>query len=733
MNGLTSALGISLTMPLHLAQLLGEQRDQIVARWVSELQRKDVSPAGIARPLLTDHMPKFLDNVVAELARKDSMRFSLDAIDASATARRHGGQRWSLGYDMGALIREYSMLRHCILQAAEAAGVELSIQEFDVLAKCLGVGVAEAVAEYAKFRDRQLNAQKGNLEFLAEAGQLLASSLDYRSTLSRLTGLIVPHLADWCAVHLDGQSVEQIPLAHVDPGKLSVLRKIYAQFPFPEGSPYGYSEVAHSGEPHLERATTLESFESVARTPEQLELLRELNVCSWMTVPLRVQGAMSGAFTLACSDSGRHYGDEDLVLAEELARRAAAAIDNARLYELSQIERQRVEAATRAKDEFIAMVSHELRTPLNAILGWLRLMREGSLPESKREHAFSVIERNANAQNQLVAELLDVSRITAGKIRLEPREVDLCNIVDTALEGIRPAVEAKHLRISTELDRSDSSMLGDGDRLQQVVWNLLSNAVKFTPKEGQIAATVHRVGSELELRVRDSGEGIPKDFLPNVFDSFRQSESGTARRHGGLGIGLSIAKHIVELHGGSIEAHSAGRDQGAEFVVRLPLRPLSPAPHELQDAAATKKRISDVSVPSSVEGMRVLVVDDEADARELIGYLLEAKGLEVKLVSSVGEALETLAEFAPHVLISDIGMPEEDGYTLIHSVRALAQDELSRIPAIALTAFARNEDRTRALVAGFNVHLAKPIDPAELVQAVVDLATHFRSAPLNGA
>ena len=676
-----------------LIDLLKAHRDEIVACFVAEVQRKDLSPPGVAHSLLVDHIPMFLDEIVLELERLDGVRFSHDALDQSKTARQHGEQRRTLGYDLEGVIREYGVLRHSILEAAKAAGARLSIEEFDVLAKCLSVGVSEAATSYVKYRDEQLDAQKANIEFLAEAGQLLSSSLDYRSTLRRLTGLVVPRLADWCVVHVDGSSLDEMPIAHFDPEKVEAVRDLYRRHPIPTDAE-----------------------------------LREIGTCSSMTVPLRVQETVFGAMTLAFSATQRHYSNDDLLLATELARRAAVAVDNARLYDLSQKERSRVEAATRAKDEFVAVVSHELRTPLNAILGWMRLMRGGSLPEAKRDHAFEVIERNADSLNLLVADLLDISRVITGNVRINPSQIDVSNVIELAVEGVRPAAEAKRILITVDVDDQNSVVRADGDRLQQVVWNLLGNAVKFTPKNGEIGVTLRRVESDLEIVVKDSGEGIDAHFLPHVFESFRQSNSSSSRTHAGLGIGLSIAKHIIELHGGTIHAESPGPGHGSTFTVRIPVSPLLSATLGVHQVPATTKRAPHAELPPGLEGTRVLVVDDESDARELVGYVLESCGIEVRLAASVADALSVLEGYTPHVIISDIGMPDDDGYVLIRAVRTLASEEKRSIPAIALTAFARNEDRTRALVEGFNVHIAKPVEPTRLVRAVAELAGPTRSS-----
>ncbi len=707
-----------------LAQVLGEQRDEILTRFVAQVRRKELSPPDVARPLLVNHIPKFLDDVVSELLRVEEVRFSQDAIDTSGTAREHGGQRWSLGYDMNALIREYGILRHCIVQTAKHAGVQFSLDEFDVLAKCLSVGVAEAVEEYGRFRDQELSAQKANLEFLAEAGQLLSSSLDYRSTLSRLTALIVPTLADWCSVQLDGQPANEIRVAHTDPSKIALVREIYERFPFPSDARCGYPHVARSGEPEFVPDVNTDLLEAIAQGPEHLALLRALGVCSWLILPLRVQGHLFGAITLSYSDSKRHYTEAQLAVAVDLARRAAVAIDNARLYDLSQKERSRAEAITRAKDEFVAMLSHELRTPLSAILGWIRLVREGSLSDEKREHALTVIERNAQAQDRLIADLLDISRVIVGEVQLKLGDVNFANLVEIVIDGVRPAADAKSIQIQAEIQHSTAVLRGDGDRLQQVVWNLLTNAVKFTPRSGTVAIALRQIDANVELLVQDSGDGITADFLPHVFDTFRQSDSTIARRYGGLGIGLSIARHIVELHGGVIEARSQGAGQGATFAVRLPINKRAEVGPSVPPVSV-REGVPLQSDASELRGLRALVVEDDPDARDLIGHLLESEGMEARLASTAAEALAALETYTPDVILSDIGMPGEDGYALIRRIRTLPSAK-SAIPAIALTAFAREADRTRALVEGFNRHIAKPIELTELIRAVSELAgTHL--------
>jgi len=401
-------------MTLTLAELIRRDREIIVAGFVARVGDGELSPPGLSRSMIADHIPSFLEEVAAELAGGGKLEASQDADDQSPVARQHGQQRWKVGYDLEALVREYGILRQVIVEAARAARIPLTLDDFDVFAKCLNVGVAEAATAYARYRDQELERERAKIQFLTQAGQLLTSSLDYASTLGRLTRLIVPQLADWCAVYIDGAPNEAMPIAHVDPSKVGALRQLFVRFKLPDDSPHSHAEVVRTGESQLVEHMPDGFMTAIASSPEHAELLREINACSWLIVPLRVQKTTFGAITLGCSESGRHYGKADLELAEELARRAAIAIDNAHLYARSQQERARVDAATRAKDEFVAMVSHELRTPLNVIVGWLRLMRGGGLTSEKRTSALEVMERNARSKTP-------ASRWRASASRSTPR------------------------------------------------------------------------------------------------------------------------------------------------------------------------------------------------------------------------------------------------------------------------------------------------------------------------
>lgn len=438
--------------------------------------------------------------------------------------------------------------------------------------------------------------------------------------------------------------------------------------------------------------------------------------------PLSYEGRVIGTLTII----------EDVT--ERVAREAAlqAQIEERSLLLSSEkLARNEAERANRLKDEFLATISHELRNPLNAILGWAHMMRLGKLNAANMERAIETIYRNAKSQTQLVADLLDVSRIISGKLRLDVRTVDLLSIVTAAIDSIRPAAEAKSIRLQTMLDPAAGPISGDADRLQQIVWNLLTNAVKFTPKGGRIQVKVQRINSHVEIVVSDSGIGISKEFLPYVFDRFRQADATITRTHGGLGLGLSIVHQLVGLHGGNVSVKSEGEGKGATFTITLPFVGVVTSPPEETEAVHpthSDELISFEGLPS-LQGLKVLVVDDEQDTRELIEEVLKECGSEVITSCSAADALVALQQQKPDILISDLGMPDEDGYSLISKIRALPAEQGGLIPAAALTAYARAEDRLRVLRSGFQFHLPKPVDSAELVTVVASLSGRAYKAP----
>ena len=378
---------------------------------------------------------------------------------------------------------------------------------------------------------------------------------------------------------------------------------------------------------------------------------------------------------------------------------------------------QELKNANRMKDEFLATVSHELRTPLNAILGWVRMLRSDALSAEKRERALETIERNATSQAQLIEDLLDVSRIISGKVRLDVATVDVAAVVENALDSVRPAASAKGVTLHQVVDPSAGPVLGDSERLQQIVWNLLANAVKFTPKNGAVRVAVNRREPFVDIVVADDGAGIESDFLPSVFDRFRQADATPAREHGGLGIGLAIVRHLVDLHGGTVRAESEGLGKGTTFTVSLPILSLRSRTLE----RTTPKPTTDPR-PSELSGVQILVVDDEPDARELMSELLTSREAQVLTAGTVDEAIRLVKEHRPDIVISDIGMPGEDGYALVRKLRALPASDGGKTPAVALTAYACSEDRTKALIAGFNMHVPKPVEPAELFAVLASLA-----------
>jgi len=455
-----------------------------------------------------------------------------------------------------------------------------------------------------------------------------------------------------------------------------------------------------------------------------------LPLTSYLAVPVvsRSGDTVGGLFLVHRTPD--FFTDRDELTAIGLSAQAAVAMDNARLYETAKRARseaehaaaenerlyRRAEESSRLKEEFLATVSHELRTPLNAILGWARMLRTGQVTGENLTKALETIERNARAQAQLIDDLLDVSRIVAGKLRLDVRPTDPGTFIDAAVEAVRPAADAKGVHVQKVIDSAAIAVPGDPARLQQVVWNLLSNAIKFTPRDGHVQVRLERVNSHIEIVVSDTGQGISPEFLPYVFDRFRQADQKANRQFGGMGLGLAIVRHLVELHGGNVHAMSEGEGKGATFTVVLPITAIyhvdatvgrvHPAAKDFLPAAECTERL---------DNLKILVVDDERDTRELLKEGLEYCGARVTLAGSAAEALERMQKDLPDVLISDIGMPIEDGYELIKQVRRLGKENGGRVPAIALTAYTRVEDRMQALRAGYHMHVPKPVELAELV------------------
>ena len=575
-------------------------------------------------------------------------------------------------------------------------------------------------------------------EFLARAMETLASSLDYRTTLTRVAELAVPELADWCTIDIlepGSKQPRQLAVAHSNPDKVAYAREIGQRYPPDPDSKSGAPHVIRTGQSLLFQEIPTALVEAAAKDQDHLRILRELKLESAMVVALRSEAGLTlGALTFVYADSGRRYQADDLSFAEDFARRAVLAIENARA--VAEVEaarareqamREQAELASLTKDHFLATVSHELRTPLNVILGWSVVLRERELDPDVRR-AVMVIERNARAQARLIEDVLDLSRIGSGKLSLSLDAVNVAEAVRAAVLGARPAADAKGITLTLD-ESADPRMLtisADADRLQQILWNLLTNAVKFTPKGGSVLVFVERLGSEVRIQVSDTGEGIAESVLPHVFEPFRQADSSTTRRHGGLGLGLSLVRQIVAAHGGTVDATSAGVGRGATFVIRLPARATTDA---VKPARPVRKSVaSSEAHAGSLAGVSVLVVDDELDARELVGESFRGVGATVHLAASARQALQLISSVRPHVLVSDIGMPHEDGYTLIRQVRQLPAERGGQTPALALTAYARVEDAERAFDAGYQRHVAKPVDPLLLVDLVAGLLG--RSTPV---
>jgi len=658
---------------------------------------------------------------------------------------------------------EYPLSR--ALQGGQVVrGEEISIQRDDGTLGVIRINAApirdrdgSIVAGVAIFDNVTKRARADAAQrFLAEAGAILVAALDEKQSFQALADLCVPRVADWCIIALvasDG-SLQSAGLAHGDAGQndlagqLSELLQRDPRLPFDIVSSIGQERAALYG------PTDLQKLQPRDARDEYTPLLREIGVQSGIVAPLAARGRTLGAMFWLNARSHRPFDETDVSLAEEVARRAALSCDNTRLLQeaqsardAAQLARDEAQAANRAKDEFLAVVSHELRTPLTPILGWLELLRSPSADDALRKQAYDVIERNAGAQAQLVNDILDMSRITTGKLRLELRDVTLDELVARSVESLRTMWLDKGLRVELDL-RSGLHARADAGRLGQVVTNLLQNAIKFTPSGGEVCVSLQRLAPDensqgqapdynagksvlngsspvlsdektvneaprARLEVRDSGVGIAPELVPRVFERFQQGDSSSTRKAGGLGLGLAIVKHIVQLHGGRVDVRSDGRGLGATFGVELPLSPGSFALATPEDVAVTPVSVS----ADALKGARVLIVDDEPFTREMLARLLEDAGAVVRSAASGQIALEIVPQFGPTALVCDIGMPDMDGLELRRELLARGQTA----PAVALTAYASPADEARAREAGFNAYLAKPIGALALVETLARL------------
>lgn len=539
--------------------------------------------------------------------------------------------------------------------------------------------------------------------FLAEASAVLASSLDYTSTLQALARLAVPMFGDYCAIDVqnEGGVFSRVEFVVNDPAR-QVLADALKRYPPRLTTDSPAIRTMRKGEPLVVHEAAPEVLERSAQSPEHLDIMRRFGATSYMMVPLRARGRIVGLLT-AGSVTGRRYDDRDVALASDVAGRAALALDNARLY-------QHAQEANRLKEEFLATLSHELRTPLNALLGWTQILKNSRLDDVSRRRALESIDRNAHAQSVLINDLLDVSRVISGKLRLEQIRLDLPAVITAAVDAIRPAARAREITLDLAVAPIAGDVIGDPDRLQQIVWNLLSNAVKFTPPGGRIELRVEQSAGAVQIVVVDDGAGIEPFFLPYVFERFRQGDSSTTRTQSGLGLGLAIVRHLVDLHGGTVTAESQGTGAGSRFTVTLPVRAPGDAPgsnEELRPGHA-----------AALEGVRVLAVDDDEDSRELILLTVRAAGADVMVVSSGASALDALSSFNPDIVIADIAMPGMDGYELLREIRARLP---GGVPVIALSAYASATAEKQANEAGFTRHLGKPADFDTLVTTIAGL------------
>jgi PAS domain S-box-containing protein len=553
---------------------------------------------------------------------------------------------------------------------------------------------------------------------LAEFGAALAATLDRDTIVQTVTdtGTRLTR-AEFGAFFFNVRDVET-GNAYMLYSLSGAPKEAFARFPHPRATAIFAPTFQGEGPVRLHDVTTDERFGRNA--PFYGLPAGHLPVRSYLAVPVRgLQGDILGGLFFGHSRPGMFTSQHER-LAAGIATWASISLQNSRLY---------VEAheANRMKDEFLAVLSHELRTPLNAIVGYSRLLRGGILSGDKAIRGLETLERNATSLTQIVEDVLDVSRIVAGKIRLDVQTVALPLLIDNAVATVQPAADAKGVRMQTIVDPNVGPVSGDPDRLQQVVWNLLANAVKFTPKAGRVQVRLERVNSHIEIVVSDTGAGIAPDFLPYVFERFRQGDAGTTRKTGGLGLGLAIVRHIVEMHGGTVHAASAGEGAGSTFRVQLPVMSVQPERLPMPREHPRTERLQPLRQLGDLVGIRVMALDDEPDALALVRVVLEAAGADVTTVSSPQQMLASVASVKPHALIIDLGMPDMDGFEVIGRIRQSADAAVRDIPAAALTAFARSEDRTKALRSGFEMHLSKPIDPGELVASVATLVRRVRS------
>lgn len=668
-----------------LADFLATRQDAILELFTARAQDA-IAHGALTRVELVDHLPQVLEELAATLAAGD---LPADLVFArSGPARAHGRQRLRAGYDLDALVREYGLLHDCIFQRLEEARVVPTLRELRVVSDFLSAARAESVRQYVRERHTE--------EERLRAAQL-SSEQRYRTLFASIDDGVA--LID---VLFDGDRAADYRFVETN-----------AAFESHTGLKDAQGRTVRELIPDLDPSW----FERYGRVASTGEPTRFENYAA----------ALGRWFDVYASRVGPPELRQVALVFKDVTSRRHVAEEQQRLLAFESVARQRAEEANRVKDEFLATVSHELRTPLTSILGWVQMLRTGTVPPERQATALETVERNARAQAQLIEDLLDVSRILSGELRLAIAPVAVRTVVEAALEAARPAATAKGIAIETTF-ASEDTVMGDPRRLQQVVWNLLSNAVKFSPKGATVWVLLEARDSSVEIAVADTGPGIPRDFQRHLFEPFRQADGSITRAHGGLGLGLSLVRQLVEMHGGTVSVVSEGEATGASFQVRLPRvaprRGAAKGPPPL--SASTQP--PDATEASGLDGLHVLVVEDEEDAREMLRMLLASAGARVSVAASAADALRAFSDQSPELLLSDIGLPGEDGYALIGKIRALPHGN-GAVPAVALTAYARPEDRARALAAGFDDHVAKPVNPPALIALLASLPERPRRPP----